>query len=222
VRAVLFDHDGTLVDSEQVHADLWRTVLARFGKSFSIAEYKKYYAGIPTRANAIDMVRRFGIPEQPELLIELKEAALQAYLTEQPFPLMPGAFEVVHCLNAAGLTLGVVTGAGAGGVRSTVNSHFPHAPFATLVSGDDVARSKPAPDCYLAALSRLSLASKDCVALEDTETGVRAASAAEIRCIAVPGPLSDHQDFSLATYVATDLKDAVAWMVHTGLISLRA
>jgi beta-phosphoglucomutase-like phosphatase (HAD superfamily) len=103
-----------------------------------------------------------------------------------------------------------------------MNSHFPHAPFATLVSGDDVARSKPAPDCYLAALSRLSLASADCVALEDTETGVRAASAAGIRCIAVPGPLSDHQDFSLATHVATDLKDAVAWMVDTGLLSLRA
>jgi beta-phosphoglucomutase-like phosphatase (HAD superfamily) len=88
-----------------------------------------------------------------------------------------------------------------------------------MVSGDDVERSKPAPDCYLAALSRLALAAGECVALEDTETGVRTASVAGIRCIAVPGALSAHQDFSLAAYVATDLRDAASWMVESGLLS---
>lgn len=212
IRAVLFDHDGTLVDSEGVHQQLWTTVLARHGHSFSSDQYKAHYAGVPTRANASDMVSRFGIDAAPAALVAEKEAALEAYLAASAFPLMPGARDAVQSLHERGVALGIVTGAGASAVHVTVARHFAPSPFRTIVSGDDVARSKPDPDCYRLAVQRLGLDAAECVAIEDTATGLAAAHAAGLRCIVVPHALSSHHDVSRAAYVASDLADAVAWL----------
>jgi beta-phosphoglucomutase-like phosphatase (HAD superfamily) len=68
----------------------------------------------------------------------------------------------------------------------------------TVVTGDDVPHSKPAPDCYLLALQRLGLPASQCLAVEDTQHGVAAATAAGLRCLAVPNALSTHHRFDQA------------------------
>jgi HAD superfamily hydrolase (TIGR01509 family) len=158
------------------------------------------------------MIRWWSIDAAPATLVAEKEAARDAYLTASAFPLMPGARDAVQSLHRRGVMLGIVTGAGASAVHVTVARHFATSPFRTIVSGDDVARSKPAPDCYQLALQRLRLDASECVAIEDTATGLAAAHAAGLRCIVVPHALSSHHDVSRAAYVATDLADAVAWL----------
>ncbi|EBA01355.1 HAD hydrolase-like protein [Marinobacter sp. ELB17] len=61
IQAVLFDHDGTLVNSEPVHLELWNSVLSTYGFQLSDRQYKDLYAGLPTPANASDLVSRFGL-----------------------------------------------------------------------------------------------------------------------------------------------------------------
>lgn len=119
LRAILFDHDGTLVNSEPVHYRVWAQVLQRYGFTLSEQQYKAHYAGVPTPANAIDLVQRFEIDETPQQLVEAKSAATREYLEQQAFPLMPGVEEGIPYLHGAGLKLAVVTGASANCVQTT-------------------------------------------------------------------------------------------------------
>lgn len=210
-KAVLFDHDGTLVESEGQHFALWNQVLAPYGFALTLAQYKDLYAGVPTDANAADLVERFGVQESPEVLARLKNESAQAYLQANAFPLMPGVRESIAQLQAAKLRLGVVTGARGYAINATLRSHDLAPAFETVVSADDVVHSKPAPDCYLLALQRMGLAAQDVVAFEDTEHGVAAAVAAGLACVAIPTEMSASHDFSAATVTLPSMRDAVCW-----------
>ena len=212
IKAIFFDHDGTLVDSEPIHFQLWREVLAGHGVALSEAQYRERYAGIPTAANAIDLVSRFAIDATAAALAGEKNAATRLYLEQRAFPLMPGVSDAVPLLHRAGWRLAIVTGASAEGVQTTLRQHSLAEFFETVVSGDDVVQSKPAPDCYRLAARRLGLSPSECVAIEDTEHGVNSAAAAGVACLAVPNALSGNHDFSQAAAVVSDLAAAVAWI----------
>jgi HAD superfamily hydrolase (TIGR01509 family) len=205
MRAVLFDHDGTLVDSEPTHHRLWNEVLAAYGVRIPDDLYRTLYAGLPTRANAEDVARRFGLAESPERLMQAKLAATRAYLARAAFPLMPGAARALRDLQGFGLRLAVVTGANPDGVQATLRFHGLGPLIEVIVTGDDVPRSKPAPDCYLLALERLGLEAGECVAVEDTEYGLRSAHLAGVPCLAVPTDMSRNHDFSKALAVLENL-----------------
>lgn len=210
LRAILFDHDGTLVDSEPMHFRMWATVLARHGVSLSEQQYIAHYAGVPNRASAEDIVRRFDLDADPAMLTEAKNAAAREFLSDRAYPLMNGALEAITEFRRAGLALAVVTGASANGVHATLRANDLGQHFATVVSGDDVRASKPAPDCYLLALDRLGLPAADCLAIEDTQHGLQAARAAGIRCLVLPTPMSRQHDFEGAEAVLDGLPLAVA------------
>lgn len=212
IKAIFFDHDGTLVDSEPIHYQLWRDVVAAHGVALAEALYRDCYAGIPTADNAVDLVARFAIDATPESLADAKNQATRRFLAQHAFPLMPGVSDLVPWCHGAGLRLAIVTGAGHDGVQSTLRQHSLGDFFETVVSGDDVAHSKPAPDCYLLAVRRLGLLPSECVAIEDTEHGVNAAAAAGVACLAVPNAMSRQHDFSRATAVFNDLAAAAAWL----------
>ena len=212
IKAIFFDHDGTLVDSEPIHFQLWRDVLAGHGVALAESLYRECYAGIPTAANAVDLVSRFAIDATAAALAGEKNAATRLYLEQHAFPLMPGVSDAVPLLHRAGWRLAIVTGASAGGVQTTLRQHSLAPFFETVVSGDDVRNSKPAPDCYRLAARRLGLSPPACLAIEDTEHGVNSAVAAGVACLAVPNALSGNHDFSQAAAVVSDLAAAVAWI----------
>jgi beta-phosphoglucomutase-like phosphatase (HAD superfamily) len=81
-----------------------------------------------------------------------------------------------------------------------------------VVTAADVRHSKPAPDVYLLALARLGVSARDAVAIEDTATGVAAARAAGLRCLAIPHEHSLNQDFSAATAVLKSMQEALQWL----------
>ncbi|MDI5983397.1 HAD-IA family hydrolase [Halomonas sp. M4R5S39] len=212
IRAILFDHDGTLVDSEPVHFQMWQQILERRGITLSEKMYKACYAGKPTDANAVDMVERFHLSGSHEELVSEKSTATQQRLKCTAFSLRPGVKEVLHYLYQRGVTLGVVTGAGRNGVEATLRDNALHALFSTVVSGDDVNASKPAPDVYLLAMKRLGLAASQCLAIEDTEHGVKAATGAGISCIAIPNDMTFQHDFSKAAAIIDDFDDLLVWL----------
>lgn len=212
IKAVLFDHDGTLVDSEPTHFRMWQEVLTSYGVTLSEKQYKDYHAGMPTTANAIDMVSRFAINEDPATLVDAKNAVMRTFLARAAFPLMPGVKDVLSSFRNDGLRLAVVTGAGKNAAQATLHAYSLHEFFETIVSGDDVTQSKPAPDCYLLAIKRLGLSPSECIAIEDTEHGVNAATSAGVVCLAIPTDMSKHHDFSKATAVLSELKAAASWV----------
>lgn len=212
LKAILFDHDGTLVDSEPVHFQMWASILSGYGVSLTEQQYRDHYAGVPTRTNAVDAVERFQINELPERLAEAKNAATREFLRRSAFPMMPGAHATIRQLRHAGLKLAVVTGANSESVRATIRANNLSDTFSTVVSGDDVRLSKPAPDCYLLALERLGIPSADCLAIEDTEHGLHAARAAGIGCIAIPTPMSEHHDFRGALVTLNNMSQLLPYV----------
>jgi beta-phosphoglucomutase-like phosphatase (HAD superfamily) len=212
LKAILFDHDGTLVDSEPVHFRMWASVLARYGVTLSEQQYVAHYAGVPNPASAVDLVRRFNLGETPAALVDAKHVATKEFLLGSAFPLMTGVLAAVAEFRRVGLKLAVVTGAGANGVHATLRANDLQHHFATIVCGDDVRASKPAPDCYLLALERLGLHAADCLAIEDTQHGLQAAHSAGIRCLALPTPMSRHHNFERAEAVLDGMPEAVAYV----------
>lgn len=212
IKAILFDHDGTLVDSEPTHFEMWVNILRPYGITLGLDDYKKYYAGIPTTRNARDMIERYRLKTRAEDLENEKFKTTQSYLDNQAFPLMKGAKESIQHFHQQGLKLAIVTGAGAEGVKSTFKFHHLDEVFTTFVCGDDVTDSKPAPDCYLLAANRLGVKPSSCLAIEDTVNGVTAAVSAGIPCVAVYSAMSQHHDFSQAIQTFDNFKQATDWI----------
>lgn len=221
IKAVLFDHDGTLVDSEPIHFLLWKQVLDRYDISLTDKQYRDHYAGVPTPANAKDIVRRFSLDESADVLIEKKNSAVHEYLQAQPFPLMPTARKTISSLHRRGLKLAVVTGASGSAAQATLQGYALQNYFSALVSGDDVKRSKPAPDCYLLALKQLEIIPSECIAIEDTEHGMKAAVGAGIPCIAIPTDMSRNHNFSDAIAVLDGLGEALNYIENHFYVASR-
>ncbi len=212
LKAVFIDHDGTLVDSERVHYELWRDVLAAHGLALPEEQYRRLYAGVPTLDNAADLVARHALTLSALALAEEKRVATRDYLARQTFPLMPGAKEAIAYFSAQGLRVAIVTGSSRHDVEATIRWHDLGERVTDVVTGDDVRWNKPAPECYQLALRRVAAAPDECVAIEDSEAGIAAATGAGLACVAVPNPMSHRQDFSLASAVVPNISEAVRWI----------
>ena len=217
VRAVLFDHDGTLVDSELTHYRMWANVLQPHGIAFTLDEYIEHHVGVPTPGNAARILSDYpSLPLTAADLVQAKQAATRAFLATNAFPLMPDARETLQYFAARGVQTGIVSGAAARVVASTVASHRLDELVSVVVSGHDVAANKPAPDCYRFAMRKLGVEPAECVAVEDTESGVAAAVAAGITCIAIASAMSKTHDFRHAAATVANLSEARAWIAESG------
>ncbi|GGF84921.1 HAD family hydrolase [Alteromonas lipolytica] len=210
VQAVLFDHDGTLINSEAVHFALWQETLRPHNVELTDAYYNQTMAGVPTTQNGIDVVNDFGLTIDPAELASTKASLTEAHLRKQPFPLMPGAEETFALCRKLGLRTAIVTGGSRFSVERTLESYGFADIVECVVAVDDVVNSKPAPDCYLMALEQMQLTASQVVAVEDTEHGLASAVAAGIRCVTIPTQQSAGHDFSAASAVYTSLSEWTA------------
>lgn len=205
---LLFDHDGTLIDSETVHFDLWKDILLKYDVELSKDFYCEVMAGIPVKQNAVDLVEHFNIDIEPQLLAQQKHKSVSDYLDKQAFPLMPFARETITQCAGKGFTIGIVTGGSKKAVEKTLSQYELSDYISCVVAVEDVENSKPAPDCYALAMDKLGKSPSECVAIEDTQTGMTAALEAKLACIVIPTDLSQHHDLSRATVRYDSLK---AW-----------
>lgn len=216
LKALLFDLDGTLVCSEEIHYQLWRDIVADYGVALAEDEYRRYYAGVPTQQNAADLIARHGLSQSVALLAGRKRSATEAYMARQAFPAMPYADSTLRQLRAAGWLMAIVTGSGRDCVTRTLAEHNWGDLFDTTVSCDDVVNSKPAPDSYQLALANLGLQPQQAIAIEDTCHGLQAAWGASVKCLVVPTEMTAEQDFAKAYQRLAHLGELPAWLAHNG------
>ena len=212
-RAILFDHDGTLIDSERVHFSLWQDVLKEYGVTMTEPFYSDVMAGIPVSQNAVDAVNAFNLPVSPEVLAATKHVRSKAYLNANPFPLMPHAVETLRKCYDSGYQLAIVTGGSRQSVERTLDARGIRHMISVTVAVEDVEYSKPAPDCYLKAMKMLGREPEQCVAVEDTSHGMQSALAAGAHCVVIPTHYSAQHDFTGATARYVSLQ--AWWMLES-------
>ncbi|GAA2547382.1 HAD family phosphatase [Streptomyces levis] len=183
--SVIFDLDGTLVDSEPHYFEAGRQTLAAYGVTdFTWADHERY-VGISTQETVADWKDRYGLPATVDELLaaknrrylELARSAPRAYPEMRAF---------VERLAAEGVPMAVASGSSPQAIEAVLTGTGLDAHLRTVVSADEVAHGKPAPDVFLEAARRLGASPADCVVLEDAAPGAAAAHAAGMRCIAIP------------------------------------
>ncbi len=213
LKALLMDHDGTLVDSEHAHYRMWVDILAPFGLDLPLEDYVQHHAGRSTTSNAVRLREdNPSLTMSIEDLIAAKDRAVETFLINEAFPLMPGGRAIIDDFVNRGAKAAVVTGADGAGVHVSVRWHGLEELMSTIVSGDQVENGKPAPDCYLLAAERLGVDPAECVAVEDTEAGISSAASAGVVCIAVPSAMSRTHDFGRSDAIVDNLTEAREWI----------
>lgn len=212
LEALLFDHDGTLVDSEVVHYQFWAQVMAEYQLPFAEDDYRLHYVGVSELRTAEDILRRFAIPASVDTLVARKRAIATAFHARQHYPLMPGVADALCWLAEQPLALAVVSGSARFALEASLQALQLRNLFTCVASGEEVPHNKPAPDVYLAAMASLEVAPETCIALEDTRAGMLAAKAAGVFTCVIPNRYSAHQDFTEADRQFHSMVDCMVWL----------
>ena len=178
-RAILFDWDGTLVDSAERTFHCYQRIFALHGIAFDRAAFERTYS--PDWYRTYEQV---GLP--PETWADA-DARWNACYDSEPSRLVPGAREGLERLAAAARVLGIVSSGDGARVRGEIATLGLEALFATAVCGGETARRKPDPEPLLVALERLSVAPGECVYVGDSPEDVAMARAAGAFAIGIPG-----------------------------------
>ncbi|MEV5529071.1 HAD family hydrolase [Streptomyces prunicolor] len=183
--SVIFDLDGTLVDSEPNYYEATRQTLAEHGvPDFTWAQHERF-VGISTQETLVLLKERHGLKAPvEELLAETNRRYLA--LARAATRVYPEMRKFVELLAAEGVPMAVASGSSPEAIEAILTGTGLDASLRTVVSADEVAHGKPAPDVFLEAARRLGATPADCVVLEDAAPGAAAAHAAGMRCIAIP------------------------------------
>jgi HAD superfamily hydrolase (TIGR01509 family) len=185
IKAVVFDMDGVLVDSEQVW-DGVREALAHERGGAWHPRAQRDMMGMSSPEWSLYMHDRIGLSESPEEINRIVvKRMLEKYAAGPPW--IPHALDAVRRI-AEDHTLGLASSSNRELIDTVLEAGGIGGLFAATVSSEEVARGKPAPDVYLEAARRLGVEPGACVAIEDSHNGIRSAKAAGMGCIAVPNP----------------------------------
>jgi HAD superfamily hydrolase (TIGR01509 family) len=214
IKGLIFDFDGLILDTEIPSFQAWQDVFARHGGALSLEAWADYVGRAPETFDPCDLLEEttgrsvdHGALRREELELEM------TLILEQP--ILPGVVSVLDDAARLGLRLGVASSSS----REWVSGHLTRLGlqerFVCLRCSDDVTRTKPAADLYVAALEALGLRPDEAVALEDSPHGVTAAQAAGIFCVAVPNDLTrslplDHADLHLPSLEGVRLEELLA------------
>jgi beta-phosphoglucomutase len=192
LRAIVFDFDGVIANSEPLHFQGYRDVLADEGITLTEDDYYARYLGFDD-VGAFEAVGAHGganwTPAQIRDLVARKAVRLEA-LERDVSVLFPGAADAVR-RAAAAMPIAIASGARGDEIRRVLAREDLLSCFTTIVAAEDTAASKPAPDPYLRALAELGsagghvLLAHECVAIEDSRWGLDSARAAGLRTVAV-------------------------------------
>lgn len=224
LRAILFDVDGTLADTEALgHRPAYNRAFRELGYDFRWGP--KLYRKLLKQPGGRERLKHYVTHYQPELgehqaeasadldgwvnkVHELKSRYFKRYMRRGRVPLRAGIARLMREAYADGVKLAIVTNASLRTLdpvlKYTIGPELA-AEVAVIASGEEVKNKKPAPDLYRLAMQRLGISSEECVALEDSEMGLEAAAAAGIAAVVTVNSDTAAQDFTEAALVVTSL-----------------
>ena len=218
IKALLLNCDGTVFDSDIIYHQLWHSVLDDLGLQLDFADYARHLLGMSIPRQVATIVRQFALAINPQVLTSIYNHRLKLHLQQQSIPLVEGVLQTLHFFRHHNITLALVSNSDKATVLSGLYWHRLADYFAVIVTGQDTPHSKPAPEGYQLALTALGLQSRECLAIEDSANGIKAAQAAGICCAGLNRRYSyDHaSDIDINTDINKSIDTGMAnadWIV---------
>ncbi len=201
VKAVLFDMDGVIIDTEPLHRKAYFKMFEDVGIQVSEALYTSF-TGMATLPICEQLCDEFQLKREPKELVQIKRKHFkQLFQTDTSLQLLPGVLELIQDYVANGLTLVVASSASMENINRVFDRFDLNQYFKGKVSGADLAQSKPHPEIFEKAAVLAETPKEHCMVIEDATNGIKAAHAAGIYCVAYRSLHSTQQDYSLADKV---------------------
>jgi beta-phosphoglucomutase len=184
IPAIIWDVDGTLVDTAEQHFRAWARLAAEINLPFTRADFAATFG-----MRNPEIIRKLFDPnadaEKCRVLGERKEDLYRASVREEGTQLLPGVAALLAAFDGAGWPQAVGSSAPPGNLDLLLGLTDTRRYFAAVVTGDDVERGKPDPEVFLTAAEKLGVTPNRCVVFEDAVAGVEAAKAGNMKCVAV-------------------------------------
>lgn len=182
--AVLFDMDGTVVDTEPLWFDAEAAYVAQYGREWTAADALEVVGTSGPYATA-RMRQKAGSTDSHEVIFSFIMGRMLASIAEGKVDVRPGILELIDQLHAAGIATALVTSS-VREMSEAILQQLPAGAFDTVVCFDDVVHHKPDPEPYVAAMQNLGVSPQNCVVIEDSSAGVASGLAAGANVVAVP------------------------------------
>ena len=221
IKALIFDVDGTIADTEETHRQAFNAAFLEHGLRWDwsrdeYAELLRTSGGKERLAVYIDSLavtpqEKARLKGMVQLIHATKTRIYGGLIADGRAPLRPGVARLIGEARAAGLRLGIASTTTSANVSALIGAQFGAEAwnwFEALACGDVVPHKKPAPDIYLRVLGMLRLPAEDCVAFEDSVNGLKSAKAAGLYTVVTPTQWSAGQDFHDADLLLPNLGDS--------------
>lgn len=193
IEAIIFDMDGTLVDTEPFNTEIEKSLFKLNKIEISEEEHQKYI-GVASDAMWLEIAKRNKLQIPVSELIEQNHKESFRYLSEvEQIPIMPGLVDLLEKLQTKKYPMAVASSSTPEIIDLILKKTNLKNYFQVIVSAQETGKSKPEPDVFLLAAEKLGIKPVNCLAVEDSENGIKAAIAAGMTCVAYQSPDADPQ-----------------------------
>jgi len=206
LKAVLFDMDGVIVDTEPLHRKAYHQMF----DDVNINVDEDLYASF-TGQSTINICKRlvdhFNLNETPEELVSLKRKHYKIFFENDDLGLIDGVLDRIQDYHSNDVKLVVASSASMLGIKQIFERFDLNQYFSAKFSGADLKKSKPHPEIFIKAAESTGFSKSECLVIEDSTNGIKAAHSAGIYCVGFKSPHSSHQDYSLANKIITSFEE---------------
>ena len=214
-KAIIFDMDGVLIDSQPLHFEVDMLVLKQFGYPAKLKEVEKY-AGMSNADRWAKYKKDYMLQATETELINAHVLALKnLFGSKEDLKPIHGIVPLLNMLKESELKMSVASSSSYDFVHMVLDKLQIAEYFDIVVSGEDMQKSKPAPDIFLATVEKHGCSVEECVVIEDSQNGVLAAKTANIKCVGYINKTSGEQDITKADLIIDDfhlLLQNTAWL----------
>lgn len=204
MKAVIFDMDGVIIDSEPIHFEVDMQTMKDLGCNISVEELEKY-VGTTNKYMFADIKKNYNIRKSVEEIINYRVEMAENKVMQSELEPIEGIRELLIDLKNKSIPAAIASSSPRDFIDIVVSKFKLQEYFKYITSGEEVENGKPAPDVYIETAKKLGIFPKECTVIEDSKNGVLAAKAAGMKCIGFQNINSGNQDLSMADNIVKSI-----------------
>lgn len=213
IKAVIFDMDGVIVDSEPIHFESDKMTMEYYKKEISDDELNNY-VGVSNPEMWAELRNKYRLIESVEEILEKQLYYKKHLIGNKKLEPIDGIRELLDELKSSRIRIGLASSSSKEFIEFILNNLGIKEYFEVIISGEDVKKGKPAPDIFQKASEVLDVEPSNCLVIEDSGHGVKAAKLAGMKCIGFNNPGSGKQDLSLADAVVCSIREISTFLCY--------